>query len=81
MREGGRGKGRVPLTGHAGDAEDVRGGGWEGLEHVGWAVGVDDRDARLVVGRRADPDDRRTLLILHLLQAPLVVLKTTLTPV
>ena len=35
--EGGRVKGRVPLTGHAGDAEDVRGGGREGLEHVGRA--------------------------------------------
>ena len=46
-------------TGDAGDEQYVRRGDVERLENVAGIVGVDDGDARTVVGGTAQPDEGR----------------------
>lgn len=47
----------------------------ERFEHVGWVVGVDDRDAARVVRCGADPDERRHLFLVVFAHVLLVLLQ------
>ena len=54
----------VSLTWYTGDAEDMRGRDVEVLENIAGIIGVDDRHFAAVLIRRANPNQRRHLLVL-----------------